>query len=616
MINYRWFASALIAVGLCVLRVEASPPSYLSVLETADHPEETTYIATLVLDSFVKKEDVDAVLHNYDISREEYPQLVFEYSELISKLIDGKVSLYSKFSPDPGSLLARVIENHNFLDDAMEFVDERENNFWKSDPRIKKLCAANVPSSYMMLVISESYGAPYEFSDDFEWSHFIDEADFYKPDKDICRFMLGQKEYSFREVFSFIKESKPIRYLMLQYDNHHIYYLVDGSGGWKQYITLLLRSGLEDAYNKAVELLDSSPALILGMVNYYGGFSDQFKKLEETLPDLHLILLPLEEKQISDLRILSALDGIIVPGNDDNFHSIPHYRNTPFTLSHMNPENLLQSEKEYQQIYDYSIEQGVPVLGTCGGHQHLALNRGGSLSLLPKRFLGHKQVRLLAGSLNHYMALSPVEQQRTLNKCHFRNVIVQGTVMHSYVVEETVNGVKVGGYTEGRYKDVNMAASYGGHIATFQFHPEYFDSSQKLTSEKDPNICILESFIYFAKSYRAMRKQSQASLYASTMRTLEDRLALCIDDPEQALHSLDVWFLGAEDINLTIDQEHEAVTVHMFPGIQMDDLIIDQDETGFIVTVTKKDSGNRINIFKASPEQQVRLQFPHETVVL
>ena len=85
-------------------------------------------------------------------------------------------------------------------------------------------------------------------------------------------------------------------------------------------------------------------------------------------------------------RLMSAIDGFIVPGAMDSFDSVPHHRSAPFNLEQIDESRMEDHETFYQNVYDYSIKKGIPVMGTCAGNQHLALHHGGLSVLLSPRF--------------------------------------------------------------------------------------------------------------------------------------------------------------------------------------------------------------------------------------
>ncbi|WP_263081185.1 gamma-glutamyl-gamma-aminobutyrate hydrolase family protein [Endozoicomonas sp. Mp262] len=369
-------------------------------------------------------------------------------------------------------------------------------------------------------------------------------------------------------------------------------------------IRIMLTSGNSTVIKHALLKIEEDNFTLIGIANINGQFSGHFKRLGEKSAESHrMLLVALNYEVLMDRDIINRLDGFILPGNDDTYNSVRNYSFLPFSWNDMQPGMTHETEHLYQLIYSYAMDRKMPLLGTCAGNQHLALHQYGKLAKLPRPFTGYIDVTLVPATLNHYMAMNPSEQLKALNQCHLPEMTVQGTVMHSYAIEEPGEDVVVGGYTPGKRHPVIMAASMGGHISTFQFHPEY--AYKEGTDGKDINSNIIDNFIHQVSAYHTMKSNGAAFYYHRDMQSLLRRLNDCQESRFKADEKNEVWFSGRTSYKYTMPVSQRKLSVQLTPGVDLSDYSHSEDELEWVLINNK--NGMSLTIDKSNPRQVIEL---------
>ncbi|KEQ14118.1 glutamine amidotransferase-related protein [Endozoicomonas numazuensis] len=558
-------------------------PSFTSE-HMSKEPEQSTIVTVITLINLFEEGAFQTkYLEKMGIKEDQVELLINEDTELVDSMYELRAHPLGA-APAFGSLLAGIVNHEYFLKRAQRITDDED----------------------------EDEDGRHFFSEDYDECH-IPES--FASEEEMRHFLINDENCSFRQLFTYIRQSSDTELVSMS-EAMLVDFIKGLIGATKQSISLrlMLSSGQDDLTEKALSFLDTMPFTFIGMANYDGIFSGHFRMIDEKYNQkLNIFVVPLNERLLKNEQLLSSMDGIIIPGAGDSFHSAPNYLTKPFGLEQLDSEAMMDHEKIYQWLYDYSMREGIPVLGTCAGNQHLALNKGGMLSRLTDAFDGHKQVKLVPGSLNHYMALSSEAQSDALNHCDLPEVVVNGTVMHSYVIEQVANGVEIAGLTTEQPENVIMAASYKGHISTFQFHPEYVYDPRDEQKDDDPNTHIIESFVKFTAAHRAMRRQSQAPYYAPAMHQRAERLKQCASNSKKALGRAEYWFngdRGSESLN--IQPEHNEVTVYVAPGLLSEDLDIQQSYDSMRIFISHKDSGSSMEFVKSRANQKVHIEYTEE----
>ncbi len=370
----------------------------------------------------------------------------------------------------------------------------------------------------------------------------------------------------------------------------------------------LMDSHLETLQKEALDQGFLVNGLVIGMGNIDGEFSDKFQLLDTRYQHhLNIYIYPLDEDNIrKDPKLFMKLDGLILPGAGDTYHTAGAETMEPFFLHQMDKSNMSKVEKLYQELYDLAQEYKLPVISTCAGHQHLALHQNGSLMKLRDDFDEKRDVRLLPGTLNHFMGLSLREQTEALNQCLLPDVNVLATVMHSYVVSDPGDNVITGGLTTTKPEGIIMAASWGGTITSFQFHPEYQFS---LEHPNNPNTRIIESWVRSVSQFKAIKETGRREDFSHAMTLMTERLKQCHIAPEATLADNQFWFTGYRDETLALHQGVDAL-VTIWPHLTPEDVdfTFGPDST-FMIKGGKKAHGKTMTLHKASDDQSITVIF-------
>ncbi|CAM3549127.1 glutamine amidotransferase-related protein [Parendozoicomonas haliclonae] len=376
---------------------------------------------------------------------------------------------------------------------------------------------------------------------------------------------------------------------------------------------LALSSGRKDTILDALKRIDDGEKtdsgellknyMLVGMPNYDGQFSQKFQNLGKMLGFTgKFLLVSLNHDVFMEERIRSRFDGFIFPGADDTFFYNKQGPFKPFQWQDMNVQKVADEELMYQLLFGYIMEKGIPALGTCAGIQHLALKQGGRVSLMANSIEGNKKVTLVPGTLNHFFGLTSTQQSDALNACRLSPVTFSTTLMHSYIVDEPGLDVTVGSYLAGSDRPLIMGASYGGHIATYQFHPEYVDSHNL----KDPNHLIVTNHFEQFRIYRAMKEAGTESGYAPGMNVMLSRLQNCLENRDIALNQPEYWFNGSRSEELVLPEQLDTLTVYLVPGMTPD--TIKEIRFGKRIIVQDQKTGASLTVVPANDRQHIEVK--------
>ena len=437
MSNKTLFLSAIAL--LIQWTVAIAQPSFTSE-HMAQAPEQSNLMKMITLMSMIDQDGFHYEhLEKLDIKEDQVELLINEYSELIESMYALRVHPLAPFAPDPGSLLESISNHEYFLGKTIKITEsgssdeEGDEQDLKADKQDvdgveEKEAKDKGVREKVECRIPESFG-----------SH-----------DELRHFLIHDNNCSFSELFTYLRQSNDSDLIEMSEEVWiSLIKLLVGETKESISLRLMFSSGHDDLAEKALSTLDSKPFTVIGMAASDLDFSVHIRKMaEEHSQKLDVFFVTMNEKLVKNERLLASLDGIVMLDGEDSFHTVPYSLTESFGLDQQDAESLTSDERVYQLLYDLSILKGIPVLGAGTGHQQLALNRGGKLSRLTDPLEGKKQVRLLPGALNHYMALSPEGQFNALNNCDLSEVVVNGSVSTLYVVDQVTNGVEVGGVTE------------------------------------------------------------------------------------------------------------------------------------------------------------------------
>ena len=234
---------------------------------------------------------------------------------------------------------------------------------------------------------------------------------------------------------------------------------------------------------------------VVGISNIDGRWSGPVASVAQHMQNTKdIFYLPISDKIAQNEGFMSKLSGLINPGAGDTF---PKNKDS-FTLQDLNPEKMLEKEKTYQKVINYSNSYHIPYLGICSGSQHLILNHDGALKPVKGYVGGNHIAEIKSGSPIHYMMLSKEEQVEAVEKCSFPEISFQVYTAHHYAGAnwKLGNTINLGGVSE---EGVVQSFSYGLWQFGTQFHPEkYFFVSQPHDERQK---IFLNNFFDLVKSY-------------------------------------------------------------------------------------------------------------------
>ncbi|WP_062262825.1 hypothetical protein [Endozoicomonas arenosclerae] len=580
--------------------VAVAQPSFTTE-HMAKAPEQSNLMKMVTLMGMI---DLDGFhyehLEKLNVREDQIELLINEYAELIDSMYAHRVHPLAPFTPDSGSLLESISNQEYFVgktigisesrssddegDEQDLMGDKQDDGEEAKDKGVKDKIECRIPDSF-------------------------------RSRDELRNFFLHDDSCSLSELYSYLRQSNDSDLIEMSEEVWiDLIKLLVGDTKESISLRLMLSSGQDNLVEKALTTLEGESFTVIGLASSDADFSEHIRKIaEKHSQKLDVFFVILNERMLKNGRLLASLDGIIMPDGEDSFHTAPNYLTEPFGMDQLDSESLTSDERIYQLLYDLSILEGIPVLGTGTGNQQLALNKAGRLSRLSDPLDGKKQVRLLPGTLNHYMALSPEGQSNALNHCDLSEVMVNGSVSTLYVVDQVANGVEVGGVTAEQPENVIMAASYKGYISTFHFNPEEAFDPWDEKKNGDPNTHIIESFVEFTLAHQRMRKHSLASYFAPAMEQRIERLKHCVSNSKEALDQPEYWFNANKGfVSLNIQPDHTEVTVHIAPGVLRENLDIQQSRDSMIVYLSYPGSESSMELVKSRAEQKVHIEYAQD----
>jgi len=372
------------------------------------------------------------------------------------------------------------------------------------------------------------------------------------------------------------------------------------------------RKGLELALQEGRDALikfalyslgDKENAVIIGMSNIEGEFSDYFSAMEVDLEKniAQVCIVPIDENIVCDKEMMKLFSGFMNPGSGDTY---PGDKEN-FSLEDMDEKKMEPMEHLYQNIISFAKENGVPYIGFCAGAQHLVLNSKGFLQSVDGYSNEHMAIDFERGSMPHYMTLDRDEKAQAINECELNAVhLDNGQVMHGYaaVRDKLGENVRLGAVS---YEGIPQAASWGWNLAGFQFHPEnhYRDEKEDECAEEGVHrqVQILNSFFEMCINYKKSRsyadrhgmdfytmKKAMEGVGAALVNRLED----CAEGNAGVASSKYVWGYGDHRIKAEAYSSDDVIKLLL--GITPDDVSISRE--GENLKLYLKDTGEALTI--------------------
>lgn len=198
--------------------------------------------------------------------------------------------------------------------------------------------------------------------------------------------------------------------------------------------------------------------------------------------DADVILLPTYGNAISVERALALCDGFYFPGGRANIHP----KNYGEILTDAHGDMNEHRDNFSLPLIRQAVEQGVPVLAVCRGHQELAVAFGSSL---------YPEVSALEGRMNHRMPVEGTLDERVALRHNIEltkggvleKILGEGehfvNTLHGQAVHKPGQDVQV----EAMASDQTIEAISIRHAKNFalgvQWHPEFYPKEREVSAK-------------------------------------------------------------------------------------------------------------------------------------
>ena len=180
------------------------------------------------------------------------------------------------------------------------------------------------------------------------------------------------------------------------------------------------------------------------------------------------IVLPINENPEVLKKMVASVDALIMTGGED-VDPLKYFNEEPVPgLEEINPKRDVFDIA----LINLALEQGIPILGICRGHQLLNVACGGTLYQdLPSQYDASKLVKHRQQAPSWYGTHRvELDSASVLGKILGTTTVVVNTHHHQAVKEVAPNFTVTGRSSDGVVEAMEMIGN--PHVFSVQFHPE------------------------------------------------------------------------------------------------------------------------------------------------